>query len=147
MSAVARRYYVRGRAALEKADYEGAIEALRAAVDLVPQFSSARVAYAVALARYGDCPRAAQTLRAGLGRPATPVARAAMWATLGDVLTAGGDFPGAEDAFRQANAEPQLVARAAAGLARVYAKQGRYADSFAQLRIAAELVTAAEATP
>jgi tetratricopeptide (TPR) repeat protein len=145
MSAVARRYYVRGRAALDKADFEAAIEALRAAVDLVPQFSSARMAYAVALARYGDCPRAAQTLRAGLGRPCTPVARAAMWATLGDVLTTGGDFPAAVDAFEQARTEPQLEARAAAGLARVYAKQGRYGDSFAQLRIAADLVHAAEA--
>jgi Flp pilus assembly protein TadD len=139
MSAVARRYYVRGRDALDKADLEGAIEALGAAVDLVPTFASARAAYAVALARYGDCPRAAQTLRAGLARPATPVALATLWATLGDVLTAGGDFPGAEDAFRQAATEPQLEARAAAGLARVYAKTGRYGDSFAQLSRAAAL--------
>ncbi len=137
MSAVARRYFVRGCDALERGDLEGAVDALRSAVDLVPTFASARVAYAVALARYGDCPRAAQTLRAGLGRPATPVAVATMWATLGDVLTAGGDFPGAEDAFRQAAQEPQHQGRAAAGLARVYAKLGRYDDSFAQLQAAA----------
>lgn len=139
MSAVARRYYVRGRDALDKADYEGAIEALSSAIDLVPGFSSARVAYAVALARFGDCPRAAQTLRAGLARPATAVAAASMWATLGDVLTAGGDFPGAEDAFRQAATCDQFQARAAAGLARVYGKLGRYDESFAELSRAATL--------
>ena len=139
MSAVARRYYVRGRDALDKGDTEAAIEALSSAVDLVPGFSSARVAYAVALARFGDCPRAAQILRAGLARPASPVAAASMWATLGDVLTAGGDFPGAEDAFRQAAACDQFEARAAAGLARVYGKLGRYGDSFEQLARAAAI--------
>jgi tetratricopeptide (TPR) repeat protein len=139
MSAVARRYYVRGRAALERADLEAALEALKAAVELVPTFSSARCAYAVALARFGDCPRAAQTLRAGLARPATSVARAAMWATLGDVLTLGGDFLGAEDAFRQAAAEPGFEARAASGLARVYGKLGRYPEALSHLRRAAQL--------
>ena len=138
MSAVARRYYVRGRDALDKNDLETALEALRSAVDLVPSFSSARAAYAVALARFGDCPRAAQVLRAGLARPATPVAMAALWATLGDVLTAGGDFPAAEDAFHQAASCDLFQARAAAGLARVYAKQGRYGDSFDQLARAAD---------
>jgi Flp pilus assembly protein TadD len=137
MSAVARRYYVRGRRALERADLDAALEALRAAVELSPSFSSARCAYAVALARFGDCPRAAQTLRAGLARPTTPVAAAAMWATLGDVLTAGGDFFGAEDAFRQAAADPRFAARAASGLARVYAKLGRYPEAVAQLKVAA----------
>jgi tetratricopeptide (TPR) repeat protein len=133
MSAVARRYYARGRKALGTGDYSSALESLRAAIDLVPGFSSARCAYAVALAKFGDAPRAAQTLRAGLGRKSTAVATAAMWATLGDVLTAGGDFLGAEDAFRQAANEPRFEARAAAGLARVYAKLGRYAESFEEL--------------
>ena len=133
MTAVARRYYSRGRKALDTGDYASALEALRAAIDLVPAFSSARCAYAVALAKFGDTPRAAQTLRAGLGRKSTAVSTAAMWATLGDVLTAGGDFLGAEDAFRQAGNEPSFEARACAGLARVYAKLGRYADSVEQL--------------
>ncbi len=145
MSAVARRYYVRGRAALDRADLETALEALKAAIDLVPTFSMARCAYALALARFGDCPRAAQSLRAGLARPATEVARAAMWATLGDVLLLGGDFLGAEDAFGQAAGQPGFEARAAAGLARAYGKLGRYQDAFAQLEIAASRHREAEA--
>jgi tetratricopeptide (TPR) repeat protein len=139
LSAVARRYYVRGKAALDKNDLDTALEALRAAIDLVPAFSGARVAYAVALCRYGDVPRAAQILRAGLARPASPVAAAALWAALGDALTMAGDFLGAEDAFRQAEQHPAFAGRAAAGLARTYAKLGRYPDSFAHLARAAAM--------
>jgi Flp pilus assembly protein TadD len=62
-----------------------------------------------------------------------------MWSTLGDVLTAGGDFFGAEDAFRQASEHSGYEQRAAAGLARVYGKLGRYAEAFAQLARSAEL--------
>jgi tetratricopeptide (TPR) repeat protein len=145
MSAVARRYYGRGRDALERGDLDGAIEALRAALDLAPYFASARIAYAVALARMGDCPRAAQAVRAGLGARASAVVRAAMWATLGDILTTGGDFLGAEDAFRQAaTTHPDFAARAASGLTRVYGKLGRYRDAFAQLRVAAAALAAIE---
>lgn len=144
MSAVARRYYVRGRKALERGDLDAAIEAFRSAMDLAPAFSSARLGYAITLTRLGDCPRAAQTLRAGMSRPLTPTARAALWATLGDVLTTSGDFLGAEDAFRQAANTQGFEARAAAGLARVYAKLGRYGDSVAQLRHAASLARQAE---
>jgi tetratricopeptide (TPR) repeat protein len=148
MSVVARRYYGRGREALDRGDLDGAIEALRAALDLAPYFSSARVAYAVALTRMGDCPRAAQAVRAGLGMRASAVARAAMWATLGDILTTGGDFLGAEDAFRQAAAtHPDVAARAASGLTRVYAKLGRYPEAFAQLRTAAAALAAIERPP
>ena len=50
MSAVARRYYERGKAALEAKEWETAQESLRAALDLAPGFGNARVAYAVALA-------------------------------------------------------------------------------------------------
>lgn len=137
MSAVARRYYERGRAALDTGDLESAQEALRAAIDLAPSFGNARVAYAVALARTGDCPRAAQLLRAGIPRASSPISAAAMYATLGDVLTLGGDFYGAEEAFQQAAQVPGFEARVASGLARVYAKLGRYADMAAQLRRAA----------
>jgi len=124
---------------LEKGNLDVALDALKAAVDLMPAFSSARVAYAVALAKYGDSPRAAQTLRAGLGRPSSAVAAAAMWATLGDVLTVGGDFYGAEDAFNQAGEKSEFEARAASGLARVYGKLGRYGDAFVQLDRVAQL--------
>jgi Flp pilus assembly protein TadD len=134
VSSVARRYYERGRAALETNDLEAAQEALRAALDLAPQFGNARVAYAVALAKAGDAPRAAQVLRAGLGRASSPISAAAMHATLGDVLTLAGDFFGAEEAFNTAARTPGFEARAASGLARVYAKLGRFADMATQLR-------------
>jgi len=137
VSSVARRYYERGRASLDSGDLESAQEAFRAALDLAPQFGNARVAYGVALAKAGDCPRAAQVLRAGLGRASSPISAAAIHATLGDVLTLGGDFFGAEEAFQTARQTPGFEARAAAGLARVYARLSRFADMAAQLQIAA----------
>ena len=137
MSSVARRYYDRGRAALDAGDIESAQEALRAALDLAPAFGNARVAYGVALAKAGDCPRAAQVLRAGIGRASSAISAAAMHATLGDVLVLGGDFLGAEQAFLEAGQTPGFEARAASGLARVYARLGRFADMAAQLKRAA----------
>jgi Tfp pilus assembly protein PilF len=137
MSSVARRYYERGRQALDTNDLESAQEALRAALDLAPSFGNARVAYAVAVAKAGDPPRAAQILRAGLGRASSSISAAAMHATLGDVLTLGGDFLGAEQAFTQAGHTPGFEARSASGLARVYAKLNRFTDMVAQLKKAA----------
>src|ERR1051325_9462068 len=137
MSAVARRYYERGRSALEANDLESAQEALRAALDLAPSFGNARVAYAVALAKANDCPRAASVLRAGIGRASSPISAAAMYATLGDVPTMGGDFFGAEEAFNTAGRTPGFEVRVAAGLARVYARLGRFRDMATQLRRAA----------
>lgn len=139
MSTVARRYYDRGKAALDNGDLESAQEALRAALDLAPGFGNARVAYAVALAKAGDCPRGAQLLRGGLAYASSPISAAAMHATLGDVLTLGGDFFAAEQAFNTAAQTPGFEARAAAGLARVYARLGRFADMAAQLKRAALL--------
>jgi len=136
VSSVARRYYERGKASLEHGDLESAQEALRAALELAPQFGNARVAYAVALAKAGDAPRAATVLRHGLGRASSKISAAAMQATLGDVLTMGGDFFGAEEAFQQARQQPGFEVRAASGLARVYAKLGRFPDMAAQLRLA-----------
>ena len=137
MSLVARRYYERGRHALDTGDLETAQESLRAAIDLAPTFGDARVAYAVALAKAGDCPRAQAVLRAGIGHASSPISAAAMWATLGDVLTLGGDFFGAEEAFQHAATTPGFEVRTASGLARVYARLGRFADMAAQLRRAA----------
>ena len=137
MSSVARRYYERGRASLDTGDLASAQESLRAALDLAPSFGNARVAYAVAMARSGDCPRAAQVLRAGLGRASSRISAAAMYATLGDVLTLGADFFGAEEAFQEAAKTPGFEVRVASGLARVYARLGRFRDMAAQLKIAA----------
>ena len=137
MSSVARRYYERGRQALDTGDLESAQESLRAALDLAPGFGNARVAFAVAVAKGGDAPRAAQILRHGIGRASSRISAAAMYATLGDVLTLSGDFFGAEEAFQNAAQTPGFEARVAAGLARVYARLGRYRDMAAQLRRAA----------
>jgi Flp pilus assembly protein TadD len=137
MSSVARRYYERGKQALDNGDLETAQESLRAAIELAPAFGNARVAYAVALAKTGDCPRAASVLRAGIPRASSEISAAAMYATLGDVLVLGGDFLGAEDAFQHAAQVPGFEARVASGLARVYARLGRFAAMAAQLRRAA----------
>ena len=137
MSSVARRYYERGRSALDAGDLESAQEALRAARGLAPPFGNAPVADAVAPATANDCPRAAAVLRAGIGRASSPISSAAMYATLGDVLTMGGDFLGAEDAFNTAGRTPGFEVRVAAGLARVYARLGRYREMASQLRRAA----------
>jgi uncharacterized protein HemY len=139
MSSVARRYYERGRTALDSGDLESAQEALRAAIDLAPHFGDARVAYAVALAKAGDCPRAASVLRAGIGRASSPISAAAMYATLGDVLVRGGDFLGAEEAFGTAAQTPGFEARAASGMARVHARLGRWRDMAGSLASAAKL--------
>ena len=139
MSTAARRYYLRGKSALDAGNPSTAIEGLYAAVELSPDFVAARLAYAAALAMQGDCPRAAQTLRAGLSRRATPTERGALAASLGDVLVRGGDFLGAEEAYRLAESDPRFTARAAAGRARIAAKTGDYKASFAALKQAAEL--------
>lgn len=139
MSSVARRYYERGRASLDSNNLESAQEALRAALELAPQFGNARVAYAIALAKAGDPPRAANVLRAGLGRASSPISAAAMNATLGDVLVLGGDFFGAEAAFQDAARAPGFEARVASGLARVYARLGRFKEMAEQLKKAAAL--------
>jgi uncharacterized protein HemY len=139
MSAVARRYYERGVAALETNDLETAQESLRAALDLAPGFGNARCAYAVALAKAGDAPRAATVLRAGIPRATSPISAAAMYATLGDVCVIGGDFFGAEDAFNAAAQTPGFEARVASGLARVHARLGRYRDMAQSLKRAASV--------
>ncbi len=140
MSSAARRYYGRGQKALASGDLEVAMETLKSALDLAPAFADARIAYGIALARYGDCPREDQTLRRGISHQASPVTQAALWATLGDILTKSGDFPGAQQAFENAASHPDFGARAAAGLARVHAKMGRYLEAFNELRTVTELV-------
>jgi hypothetical protein len=85
MSAQARRYYERGKQALDSGDLETAQQDLASAVQLAPNFGNAICAYAVA----------AQT--------------------------------------------PGFEARVASGLARVYARLGRYRDMAQQLHRAAAI--------
>ena len=134
---IARRYFVRAHGELTRGEYEAAAESFRAAMDLVPTFLSARLGYASALVRLGDTPRASQVLRAGLARASGNRGRAVLLQTLGDVLVAGGDFFGAEDAYRQVAEIAPGSPSPAAGLARVNAKLGRYTESFASLLQAA----------
>ena len=137
MSAQARRYYERGKQALDSGDLETAQQQLASALQLAPHFGNAICAYAVALAKAGDAPRAASVLRSGIPRATSRVSSAAMYATLGDVLVLAGDFFGAEDAFNAAGQTPGFEARVASGLARVYSRLGRYRDMADQLRRAA----------
>ena len=137
MSAIARRYYERGKQALDTGDLETAQQQLSSALQLAPNFGNAVCAYAVALAKAGDCPRAATILRSGIPRASSRISQAAMYATLGDVLCLGGDFFGAEQAFGQAKQTPGFEARVASGLARVYSRLGRYRDMAQQLARAA----------
>ena len=137
MSAQARRYYERGKQALDTGDLETAQQQLSSALQLAPNFGNAICAYAVALANAGDAPRAASVLRSGVPRASSRVSAAAMHATLGDVLILAGDFFGAEDAFNAAAQTPGFEARVASGLARVYARLGRYRDMAQQLQRAA----------
>jgi thioredoxin-like negative regulator of GroEL len=138
VSAQARRYYERGRQALDAGDLDTAQQDLSSALQLAPAFGNALCAYAVALAKAGDAPRAATVLRTGLPRARSRVSAAAMQATLGDVLVLAGDFFGAEDAFNAAAAVPGFEARVASGLARVYARLGRYRDMALALERAAK---------
>jgi thioredoxin-like negative regulator of GroEL len=130
-AAVARRYFVRGRAQLGTGDLEAAAQSFAAAVELAPDFTEARVGAALTIAR-NDPPRAAQLLRVGLRGVTRPSPRRLLLVALGDVLTAGGDFPGADEAYAEASLLPgrhPLAAR----LARLRAKTGRYAEALATL--------------
>ena len=131
---VARRYFARGKEQLRAGDLDGATQSFSAAVELAPYFVEARVGAALTLART-DPPRAAQLLRAGLRGLVRASARRLVLVALGDVLTAAGDFPGADEAYAQAS---QLPGRhpLAARLARLQAKTGRYAEALATLAAA-----------
>lgn len=137
MSSQARRYFERGKQALDTGDLETAQQQLASALQLAPNFGNAICAYAVALAKAGDAPRASAVLRSGIPRATSPISAAAMYATLGDVLVLGGDFFGAGDAYHEAAKTPGFEARAAAGMARVHARLGRYREMAAALRDAA----------
>lgn len=128
---VARRYFVRGRQQLRAGDLDAASQSFTGAVELMPAFVEARVGAALTIVR-SDPPRAAQLLRTGLRTATRANERRMLLCALGDVLTAGGDFPGADEAYAQAAQIPgrnPLNAR----LARLRAKTGNYADAFAAL--------------
>lgn len=137
---VARRYYVRGCDELKRGELEDACQDLQAAIQLMPAFYEARIAYAIALLRLKDPPRAAQTLRAGLHYSSTGAGRAMLLRALGDALVLSGDFPGAQEAFAETSA---VSASDSADLhdriARLRARTGRFQEAFNELLAAARL--------
>ena len=141
MSAVARRYFVRAVEGLRRGDGDSARDDFRAALDLVPSFVEARVAYATALARSGEAPRAVQLLRAGLAAEQRPRRRLLLESALGDVLIAAGDYRGAEEAFVSASRlGGELGVKLAElhdRLARLRAKTGRFEEALDELLLAA----------
>src|SRR5439155_8733026 len=121
-----------------------AAQSFGAAVELAPYFIEARVGAALTLVRT-DPPRAAQLLRRGLPGVTRASARRLLLVALGDVLTAGGDFPGADEAYAEAARLPgrhPLASR----LARLHAKTGRYDEAFAALAAATSTSTTAPDT-
>jgi thioredoxin-like negative regulator of GroEL len=131
---VARRYFTRGKEQLRASDFDGAAQSFESALQLAPYFTEARVGAALTLSRT-DPPRAAQLLRAGLRGATRASARRLTLVALGDVLTAAGDFLGADEAYAEAATLPgrhPLGSR----LARVHAKSGRYEQAFATLAAA-----------
>jgi predicted Zn-dependent protease len=137
---VARRYYVRGCDELRRGELDDACQDLQAAIQLIPSFYEARIAYATALLRLKDPPRAAQTLRAGMHYSPSGPGRAQLLRALGDALVFAGDFPGAETAFAETKA---VSASDSADLhdrvARLRARTGRFDEAFTELLAAARL--------
>lgn len=145
MSAIARRYYVRATEHLRRGDTDQAREDFRAALELVPSFVEARVAYAHALARGGDAAYAAQLLRTGIARPGIRDGeRVALSRALGDVLIAAGsaaDYRAAEEAYFEAARLGDRIGHPQTDLhdrlARLRAKTGRFVDALDELLAAA----------
>lgn len=137
MSAVARRYFVRGRELLRRGAWDDAARELSAAIELSPTFFEARIGLALAVVRT-DPPRAAQILRVGLQRAVRATERRALGDALGDVLLLAGDFPGADAAYREAAAIPGPLSPARHDrLARLHAKAGRFTEALTELAAAA----------
>ena len=145
MSSVARRYFVRATELMRRGDHEQARDEFRAALELAPMYVEARVSYAHAIARGGDGARAAQLVRAGLGRPGLrDPERLLLLRALGDVLIASGtaaDYRAAEEAYNdgarlgEAIGQPQIDLHDR--LARLRAKPGRFAEAIEELLAAA----------
>lgn len=137
---IARRYYLRALDEIRRHELDDACQDLQAALQLIPGYYEARVAYAAALLRLKDPPRAVQTLRAGLHYNPSGAGRAQLQRALGDALVASGDFLAAEQAFAETSA---TTAADSADLhdriARLRARTGRFQDAFNELLAAARL--------
>lgn len=131
-AAVARRYFLRAREHLRAGDDPAALEAFGAALELHPSFIEARIGHALVLQR-SDARRAAQSLRAGIQRATRPTDRHALLCALGDALVAAGDLAAAEAAYNDAAALAPPSRAMNDRLARLHARNNRFADAFAAL--------------
>jgi predicted Zn-dependent protease len=137
---IARRYYLRALDELRRNELDDACQDLQAALQLIPGYYEARIAYAAALLRLKDPPRAVQTLRAGLHYNQQGLGRAQLLRALGDALVAAGDFPAAEQAFAETSATSAAdSADLHDRIARLRARTGRFGDAFNELLAAARL--------
>lgn len=136
MSAVARRYFLRGREARRRGDAAAAREAYGAAVELCPSFLEARLGLGLVQLR-DDPPRATTTLRAGLTFAPRGRRRRLLLEALGEAQILAGDFIGADASLSEAatlpGAGPELWLR----IARLRARTHRFADAFAAFAQAA----------
>lgn len=132
MSAVSRRYFVRGRDFYKKGEWESALREFGAALELSPTFAEARVGFSLTLARTNPT-RAAQELKSALDRTQRPVERVKLLGAYGDILLMLGNVGAAQAAFTEASqidgTSPIIHDRAA----RLSAKTGKYQDAFQSL--------------
>lgn len=137
---IARRYYLRALDELRRNDLEDACQDLQAAIQLIPSYYEARIAYSIAFLRLKDPPRAVQILRAGLHHNGSGLGRAQLLRALGDALVAAGDFPAAEQAFAETSASTAAdSADLHERVARLRARTGRFQDAFNELLAASRL--------
>ena len=138
MSAVARRYFVRGREARARGDAAAAREAFGAAVELVPTFVEARIGLGLATLR-DDPARAITTLRGGLGHGLRGRRRRFLLEALGEAQILGRDYIGADASLSEAATLPGAGADLWLRIARLRARTQRFAEAFTAFAEAATL--------
>ena len=132
-------YGVVGDAALELGQYERAVEAFQAMIDLRPDLASySRVAYAREL--HGDLPGAIEAMQRAVNAGA-PRTEGANWARvqLGHLYFLSGDLEGAERQYGQALQLLPDYVHALAGQGRVAAARGDLAQAIQRYTRALEL--------
>jgi len=137
MSAVARRYFVRGRDARRRGDAAAAREAFAAAVELCPSFLEARIGLAMVQVR-DDPPRAIGTLRSGMQLQPRGRRRRLLLEALGEAQILGGDFIGADASLSEAATLPGAGVELWLRVARLRARTHRFAEAFAAFAQAAQ---------
>ncbi|HEX6291558.1 MAG TPA: tetratricopeptide repeat protein [Herpetosiphonaceae bacterium] len=136
--AVPRIYGVIGDAQIELGQYEAAVQTIQQMVDLRPDLSSySRVSHLREL--YGDLPGAIEAMRQAVDAGG-PTAENTQWVRvqLGNLYFAQGDLTAAQREYQQALARLPAYVHAQAGLARIRAIQGRYAEAIELYNVATQ---------